>query len=156
MNISSVFLWGFAATTILTILLRVSQAMGLTRMDLPLVLGLALTPDRDVAKAVGFVFHLLNGWAFSFLYAWFFEELGWRGWLIGGGIGVVHGLFVLLILLPSLPGFHPRMASDGRGPEPTRELEPPGFMALYYGRGTPLVVVVAHVVFGVVFGTFYR
>jgi len=48
------------------------------------------------------------------------------------------------------------MATDARGPEPTRELEPPGFMALNYGRRTPLVTLLAHVLFGAILGTFYR
>jgi len=33
-----------------------------------------------------------------------------------------------------LPGLHLRMASEQRGPEPTRQLEPPGFLALNYAR----------------------
>mgnify|MGYP001367797883 CR=1 FL=1 len=49
-----------------------------------------------------------------------------------------------------------RMATDARGPEPTRELEPPGFMALNYGRRTPLVTLLAHVIFGAILGMFYR
>jgi uncharacterized membrane protein YagU involved in acid resistance len=150
-----VLLWGFAGTTILTILLRASQAIGLTRMDLPLVLGLAVTPDRDRAKAVGILIHMVNGWLFALIYALLFHDLDRSGWLIGAIIGAVHGMFVLLILLPSLPGFHPRMATDGRGPEPTRELEPPGFLGLNYGRRTPFVVIVAHMIFGVILGVFY-
>jgi len=37
------------------------------------------------------------------------------------------------------------MASEQRGPEPTRALEPPGVLALNYGRQTPVVTLVAHV-----------
>ncbi len=155
MDIARILLWGFAGTTILTTVLRTSQAMGLTRLDLPLVLGLAVTPDRDRAKAFGFLIHLVNGWIFAFVYAAFFEELGRATWPLGAGIGAVHGLFVLIIVLPALPGYHPRMATDGRGPEPTRELEPPGFLALNYGRRTPLVTVAAHIVYGIILGVFY-
>ncbi len=155
MDIGRILLWGFAGTTFLTTVLRTSQALGLTRMDLPLVLGLAVTPDRDRAKAIGFLIHLLNGWIFALVYAAFFEDLGRAGWLLGAGMGTVHALFVLVAVLPSLPGFHPRMASDGRGLEPTRELEPPGFLALNYGRRTPLVTVIAHIVYGSILGGFY-
>jgi hypothetical protein len=68
----------------------------------------------------------------------------------------VHGLAVLVALMPLLPGLHPRMASELRGPEPTRSLEPPGFMALHYERRTPLVTLLAHVVYGGILGAFYR
>ncbi|MBI4512523.1 MAG: hypothetical protein HY702_00295 [Gemmatimonadetes bacterium] len=37
-----------------------------------------------------------------------------------------------------------------------RALEPPGFLALNYGRQTPLLSLLAHVVYGAVLGGFYR
>lgn len=155
MNLPAILLWGFAATTVLTTILRASQALGLTRMDLPLMLGLIMTRDRDRAKTVGFFAHLLNGWIFSLIYAAFFETLGLATWWIGASIGLVHALFVLVVGLPVIPGLHPRMATDARGPEPTRELEPPGFMAINYGRRTPIVTILAHLVFGAILGLFY-
>jgi len=42
------------------------------------------------------------------------------------------------------PAMHPRMANEQQGPTPTEQLEPPGFMALNYGRRTPITVIVAH------------
>ena len=36
-----------------------------------------------------------------------------------------------------------------------RQLEPPGFLGLHYGIRTPLTVLVAHVIFGIILGTFY-
>jgi uncharacterized membrane protein YagU involved in acid resistance len=156
MNLPSILLWGFAGTTILTTTLRASQALGLTRMDLPLMLGLIVTRDRDRAKTLGFFMHLLNGWVFSLIYAAFFETLDLATWWVGAAIGLVHALFVLVVGLPVIPGLHPRMATDARGPEPTRELEPPGFMAINYGRRTPIVTIVAHLIFGAILGIFYR
>jgi len=155
MALPAILLWGFAATTILTTILRASQAVGLTRMDLPLMLGLIITRDRDRAKVVGFFVHLLNGWVFSLIYAAFFESLGVATWWVGAAIGLVHALFVLVVGLPVIPGLHPRMATEARGPEPTRELEPPGFMAINYGRSTPVVTIAAHLVFGAILGHFY-
>src|SRR5690606_32517937 len=102
------------------------------------------------------IVHLLNGWLFSLLYVAIFEELGFAHWWVGAAIGTVHGLFVLAVGLPAIPGLHPRMATDARGPEPTRELEPPGFMAMNYGRHTPIVTLIAHMGFGALMGTFYR
>jgi hypothetical protein len=68
----------------------------------------------------------------------------------------VHGTFVLVAAMPILPGLHPRMASEQRGPTPTRQLEPPGFCALNYGHRTPLSIVVAHIVYGILVGALYR
>jgi len=34
-------------------------------------------------------------------------------------------------------------------------LEPPGFFALNYGIGTPVAVLIAHLVYGAVLGGFY-
>jgi len=114
------------------------------------------TADRDLAKLVGFGVHLIFGWLFAALYTVAFRSWGRATWWLGAAVGMVHGSFVLLTVMPILPGLHPRMASEQRGPEPTRELEPPGFLALNYGRRTPLSVVVAHIVYGGILGGFYR
>ena len=47
---------------------------------------------------------------------------------------------------------HPRVASEYEGPTAKKRLEPPGFLALHYGRNTPLVTLVAHIVYGAVLG----
>jgi hypothetical protein len=70
-------------------------------------------------------------------------------------IGLVHAAFVLTAGMRVLPGLHPRMASEQHGPTVTRQLEPPGFLALNYGYQTPVSVVVAHVIFGAILGAFY-
>lgn len=156
MNLRGVGLSGFAATTIMTTLMRGAQAFGITRMDLPLMLGVMLTPNRDRAKVYGFVIHLLNGWLFAFFYASVFEYLRRATWWLGMLVGAVHAAFVLVVGLPALPGLHPRMASDATGPEPTLELEPPGFLATNYGRRTAIVTVAAHLIYGAILGAFYR
>lgn len=129
--------------------------MGITRMDLPLMLGTMVTPDRDRAKIVGVIMHIVNGWIFAFVYAIYFEALGRATWWLGMGMGLLHAVLVLLLLMPFLPGIHPRMVSDYRGPEPTRQLEPPGFAALNYGRRTPIGLIIAHLVYGGMLGLFY-
>jgi hypothetical protein len=144
------------ATAVLTGLLRTAQATGYTRMDLPLMLGTMMTPDRDRAKVEGFFAHMLNGWLFGWLYIGTFHAWRRSGPAVGAMIGLVHGLFVLISVLPLLPGAHPRMASDFTGPQPTTRLEPPGFMALNYGRRTPAVTLVAHVIYGAILGFFYK
>jgi hypothetical protein len=155
-NVRDTALWGFVATIVLTGLLSASQSLRLTRMNIPYMLGTLVTRDRDRAKVVGFGLHLVNGWLFASLYAAAFESWGRASWWRGAGIGLVHALFVLLVGLPSLPGIHPRMASESSGPSPTRHLEPPGFMALNYGARTPISVLIAHLAYGAILGAFYR
>ena len=156
MNFPSIFLWGFVATVFLTTLMAAGQGLGWSRMSLPFMLGTLFTADRHRAMIIGFVFHFVNGWLFALFYALMFEELRLTGWWLGGGIGLAQGLTVLIALMPILPAVHPRMASEQRGPEPTRALEPPGFMALNYGRQTPLLTLVAHAVYGAILGGCYR
>lgn len=155
MKIPDLLLWGLLATGLLTTLLRLSQAVHLTRMDVPFLLGTMVTADRDRAKVIGFVIHFINGWVFALLYVAFFHAFGFATWWLGAVMGLAHGIFVLVVILPLLPGVHPRMASDHQGPEPTRLLEPPGFLALNYGYQTPLATVLAHIAYGMVLGAFY-
>lgn len=155
MNFESAVLWGLVATLVMTTVMAGSVALGLSRMSLPFMLGTMVTPDRNKAPFYGFLIHLVNGWIFAFFYVAVFETLGAAGALLGAGIGVAHGLVILVAGMPVLPGLHPRMASEHHGPEPTRALEPPGFMALHYGRRTPILSLLAHLVYGAILGGFY-
>ena len=156
MDLESVVLGGFLATLLLTTLLAAAQGLGWSRMSLPFLLGTMFTPDRHRAMVIGFAFHFANGWVFALLYAWIFEFTGRAGWFLGAMLGFGQSLFVLITLMPILPNLHPRMASEHQGPEPTRALEPPGFLALNYGRMTPLVTVLAHFLYGGVIGYVYQ
>jgi hypothetical protein len=155
MNLPSILLWGFAATVVLTTLTLAGQSLGLTRIDMPFIIGTMVTPDRDRAKIIGYAMHLFNGWVFAIVYALFFENLHRATWWFGAALGSVQGIVVVVALLPLLPGIHPRMVSDFRGPEPTRLLEPPGFLSTNYGRATPLITIVAHAIYGAILGGFY-
>lgn len=149
-------LWGFVGTIVLTTMSSMSQGIGLTRMNVPYMLGTMFTPDRDRAKLFGFGVHLANGWIFSLGYIAIFHALGFATWWMGAIIGVVHAMFVLSVGMRLLPGLHPRMASEQHGPTVARQLEPPGFLALNYGVRTPVAVVLSHIVFGMIIGGFYR
>ncbi|HEY3116495.1 MAG TPA: hypothetical protein VGK54_07130, partial [Chloroflexota bacterium] len=137
MNVTSTLLSGFIATVVLTTLMAGTQELRFTRLNIPFILGAIFTKDRDLAKVLGIVLHFINGWWISFIYAAVFESLGLATWWLGGGMGLVHAAFVLTVIMWLLPGLHPRIASEQRGPTPTRQLEPPGFLALNYGRRTP-------------------
>ena len=155
MNVGVALIWGFGATIVLTTILRAAQAAAITRVDLPFMIGSMFTANRDRAKALGFLVHLINGWVFALLYAAAFETADQSGLLFGMLIGLIHGAFVTVVAMPLLPAFHPRMASEGWGPDPSRQLEPPGNLSLNYGMSTPVVTVAAHVVFGAILGFFY-
>jgi hypothetical protein len=155
MNLPSILLWGFAATLILTTLTIASQSLGLTRLDMPFIVGTMVTADRDRAKVIGYALHLFNGWIVAVVYALFFENVHAATWWFGALLGAVQGLVVVVVILPLLPGIHPRMVSDYWGPEPTRLLEPPGFLSKNYGRATPLIIILVHTVYGAILGTFY-
>lgn len=155
MNWTSWALWGFVATAVLTTLMAGSQEVGVTRMNLPFLLGAMVTPDRDRAKLIGFGIHFANGWLFALVYVAAFQAWGRTGWLLGAVIGAVHALFVLVAVMPVLPGLHPRMASAHHGPTAIRQLEPPGFLALHYGPRTPVSVLIAHLIYGAILGAFY-
>jgi hypothetical protein len=156
LNLKGLLLWGFAGTVSLTTLMSASQHFGLTRMSLPYMLGTIFTPSRDRAQFAGFLVHLVNGWLFAGVYAATFQSWRRATWWSGLAVGMVHGLFVLTFGMRMLPGLHPRMAGEDQGPTPTRQLEPPGFLALNYGRRTPLTVLAAHLVYGALLGRFYR
>jgi uncharacterized membrane protein YagU involved in acid resistance len=155
MNWSSWLLWGFASTVVLTSVLAGSQGFGMTRMNIPYLLGTIFTPSRDRAKFIGFFLHFGNGWIFSLIYVAAFQALQRSTWWLGGIIGLVQGFFVLTMALPVLPALHPRMANEQYGPTVLRQLEPPGFLGLHYGIQTPISVLIAHGVFGVILGAFY-
>lgn len=155
MNLPSILIWGFAATFVLTTVILIGQSLGWTRIDVPFIIGTMVTTDRDRAKALGYLLHTINGWWFAIVYALFFQQLHRATWWLGLSFGVLQGFVVIVALFPLLPGIHPRMVSDSRGPEPTRLLEPPGFLVTNYGRMTPLIMVVAHALYGLTLGTFY-
>jgi len=155
MNWASWLVWGFAGTVVLTMLMGGSQGVGLTRMNIPFMLGTIFTPDRDRAKVYGILLHLVNGWIFSIVYVAAFHVTNLFTWWFGAAIGFVHGAFVLVVGMPVLPGLHPRMASERQGPTVVEQLEPPGFMARNYGVRTPISILVAHVLFGGLLGFFY-
>ncbi len=144
--------FGLVATALLTVSLTGLQLLGRSRLDLPLMLGTMFVADPDGARIVGFGAHLVMGQAFALFYAAGFTVLGRASWWLGAAFGLVHALVALAVLVPLLPGIHPRMASERAGPDSSATLEPPGPLALNYGIATPAVTAAAHVVYGLVLG----
>lgn len=155
MNVASWLLWGFIATVVMTTVSTGAQGMGLTRMNIPLMLGAIVVEGRDRAKWIGTLMHMVFGYLFALIYVAIFESVGRAGLLFGGVIGLCHALAILTILMSLLPSFHRGMATELQGPATSRRLEPPGFLALHYGPATPLTVIVSHVAYGMMLGAFY-
>jgi len=145
-------LFGVLATAMLTAVMIVAQLAGLTRLDLPLLLGTIITGDPDRARVAGFFIHLGIGEAFALGYAVGFALLDTATWWLGALFGLVHVGIALTVLVPLLPGVHPRMASNRAGPASVSVLEPPGLLGLNYGAQTPIVAILAHLAFGISLG----
>src|SRR5204862_5096640 len=140
---------GLVATTALTVVMITAQLTGLTRLDLPLLLGTVVTDDPDRARVAGFFIHLVIGEGFAFGYAAAFALLGRATWWLGALLGLLHVAVALTILVPLLAGVHPRIASNRAGPSSRAALEPPGLLGLNYGPQTPIVAIAAHIVYGI-------
>jgi hypothetical protein len=145
-------IFGLIATAALTAVLLGAQLAGLTRLDIPLMLGTVFVADPDRARVVGSMVHLVNGYAFALGYAAAFAVAGEATWWGGALLGLVHAAIALLVIVPLLPALHPRMASVLTGLNTEAGLEPPGLLALHYGRETPIVTIVGHVAFGAALG----
>lgn len=146
---------GFAGTLVLTTVLRAASELSLTRIDLPFLLGTALTSDRGRAKAWGYLLHFVIGQLFAFVYLGLFVVIGQSGWILGAVFGLAHGLFSITALVNVLlPVVHPRMGSTYTSAGSAPLLEPPGFMMRNYGPRTPEITLVAHIIYGVLVGGF--
>ena len=154
-KIEHILLWGLVATTAMTIILEGSQGLGLSRLSLPFLVGTLFTGNRWRASVVGFVIYFIGGWLFAFLYFLIFMSLGKTNWWIGAITGLIHGLFLLVAVLPLLPYMHPRLATEYDGPTSIRRIEPPGFLGLNYGYRTLFTTLLGQVFYGMILGAFY-
>jgi hypothetical protein len=146
---------GVVGTIVLTSGLRIAQELGVTRMDIPLLLGTIFTDRRDRASVIGYVIHFFNGLLFALAYYGVFRAVGHAGWLFGAALGIVHaalaGGALLTVLLPAV---HPRMGTPWTDAVETPLLEAPGFLLLNYGRRTLIWTLLGHIVFGAIVGGF--
>lgn len=155
MSIWAALAGGFVGTLILTTLLRTASELNLTRMDLPFLLGTAVSADRERAKAIGYLAHLVLGLVFALGYYGLFLALGHHDWWLGAAFGLGQGLFAGTVLVNVLlPLVHPRMGTPSSDIAAVALLEPPGFMLRNYGIQTPTVSLLAHILYGAVIAIF--
>jgi hypothetical protein len=148
-------LGGFLGTVVLTTILRGASELGWTRIDLPFLLGTAVTADRVHAKVFGYLLHFVFGLLFAVAYYAVFVVIDRSGIVLGALLGLIHALFAGTALVNILlPAVHPRMGTgfDAAGSAPV--IEPPGFMLINYGRQTPIATIISHVAYGAIVGGF--
>lgn len=146
---------GVVGTLVLSTALTGASELKLTRMDIPFLLGTALSDDRGRARIIGFTLHFVFGLLFALAYALAFAVIGHAGWLSGMLFGIVHALFAGTVLVNVLlPLVHPRIGTPFTAADSTPLLEAPGFMLLNYGRATPVMTVLAHMAYGAIVGAF--
>jgi hypothetical protein len=151
-GIIEIMVWGMVAALSTIAVLYASQNLGWTRLNLAFLLGSAFSENRRSANALGFLLYLVIGWFVAFFYYLVFVVIGAATWWIGAITGFVHGMLLLTAFFPLLPYVHPRIASEYDGPNLVKRLEPPGFLGLHYGYRTPVIALLAQVVYGVVLG----
>jgi len=155
-SLAYLVLWGLIATVVMTSILEGSRGAGYSRMSLPLLVGTFFTGSRKRALIVGFAVYTIGGWLFAFLYFLLFASVGLYTWWFGALAGFLHGLFLLVCALPLLPFAHPRMASEYHGVTTLRQLEPPGFLGMNYGYGTPVTTLLGQTLYGATLGGFLQ
>lgn len=145
MRILGALAGGVIGTFLLTTVLRTASELGFTRVDLPFLLGTAVTADRARAKALGYLAHFGFGLLFALGYHLIFVAIDASGWLLGAALGLAHGLFAGTALVNILlPAVHPRMGKPWTDASGSPLIEAPGFMMLNYGARTPVVSTIAH------------
>jgi hypothetical protein len=155
MSIWGALAGGFVGTLVLTTMLRGANELGLTRVDLPFLLGTVVTVDRARAKAVGYLLHLVAGELFAVIYFAIFSAIDTNGWALGALFGLLHGVVSATALVNILlPVVHPRMGSTLSATDSSPLLEPPGFLMRNYGRGTLIATLLAHIAYGAIVGGF--
>ena len=155
MSAGSASAGGVAGTLVLTTVLRTASEARLTRMDLPFLLGTAVTADRRRAKVLGYGAHFGFGLLFALVYDRLFKAVGRGGWGLGAVFGLAHGMFAATALVNILlPAVHPRMGTPFTAAGDSPLIEPPGFLMRNYGRSTAAVSFGAHVLYGTIVGGF--
>ena len=112
-------------------------------MNLPGVLlwgfaaTIVLTTTMAIGQGVGY-----TRMSMPFLVGTMFTPARDRAMVIGFCVHVANGMIFALFyaVLPTV----------------NRVLQPPGFLALNYGRRTPFVTIVAHLLYGAIIGAFYH
>jgi len=143
---------GVAGGLAMLAVIYMGRAMGMTRMDLLKTLG-TMMPGVSGAMAyvTGLMAHLAMSAAFGLVHVGLLHAFGVASsgdaLLWGLGIGAVHGAIVLMAMPMALNLMHPLVRSG--------EMAAPGVLMRGFGSMTPMGMLAAHIVFGIVTGAVY-
>ena len=153
MSVWTALAGGFAGTLVLTTALTGATELRWTRIDMPFLLGTAFSADRVRAKLIGYVLQFVAGLLFALAYYAVFIAIGHASWRLGLLFGLAHAVFAGTVLVNViLPVVHPRMATFYSAANSEGLLEPPGFMLMNYGQATPIITLLAHLLYGAIVG----
>ena len=144
---------GLVGALAMLVVIYGGKAMGMTEMDLLKTLGTMVAPKStgNSAYMIGLMMHLMMGAVFGIVHAAVLTgfDPSSNGAAVGLGvvIGAVHGMIVTAMMPPMLTMAHPLVRSG--------EMPQPGNLMTGLGKMTPMGMVMAHIVFGVVTGAIY-
>ncbi|HUP32698.1 MAG TPA: hypothetical protein VM184_06650 [Gaiellaceae bacterium] len=150
---------GFVATVVMAALMRMGASMGMTRMDMMVMLGSMFRRDEAGARRLGTPIHFMNGLVFGLVYGVAWWALGpdpANAWWIGLVFGAVHAV-VAMAMMPVMSSMHPRVREragqvEGGPVAGDVALPPFGFGGTGFGSMTPVGILMGHLVFGLVWG----
>ena len=129
------------------------KAMGMTQMDLLKTLGTMAVPKAapNVVYAVGAMIHLMMGAVFGLVHVGLLHAVAPTSDAAAAGysalFGGIHGMVVAFMMPVMLTMMHPLVRSG--------DMPAPGVAMTKLGKMTPMGIVMAHVVFGLVTGGIY-
>ncbi|HLY09498.1 MAG TPA: hypothetical protein VKW04_09370 [Planctomycetota bacterium] len=146
-NVNRAINAGFVGATCMTFFMILMRGVGVTSMNLELMLGSMVTSETGMGSwLLGLFLHLFVGAVFGVIYGAIMEMLGRGGWAVGLAIGAVHTVLSGFIL-PLIGAMHPLVRSGA--------LAPPGIFASGLGAGAVVLFILLHLGFGATVGGFY-
>lgn len=139
---------GLMGTSAMTVMWYLAPLVRLPIIDIPAVLGSAVTGSLANAFGIGLTLHFVVGVLLGFFYVYAAGPL-LRGaaWLRGLQYSLLPLVLTCFVLLPLLPQLHPLVRS-GR-------MVPPGFLGSNWGTQVPWLLLVGHLIYGLVLGPAY-
>jgi hypothetical protein len=159
------YLAGFIGTLAMMTVMRAATAAGMTDMpSMPLLLGSIGSDDPGKAKWIGTFVHVIfmGTFVIGTFYASIFSSIASAGLLTGLVVGLAHGV-VAGLFMKLLGVGHTRMRGVSRFPGGERwrvdadgiHVAEPGWFGVNYGKLTPVALLMAHALFGMVAGAVY-
>jgi hypothetical protein len=136
---------GLVGTAALTVVLLWGPAIGSPSLNLPLWDGTFFTLNLGLAVLIGYICHFGIGVGLALVYQrhWLSGFRG-EGWLKGALYGAVVWAALVLVGLPLFDWLDPLVANG--------LLPAPGFLALALGPAAPIMLLIAHLVYGALVG----